>query len=137
MVALAVIAIVLVRSIIADSESYLEADDFSIGFTIGHTPTPETSGLTLQFDRIEGGVEACRGIEVKSHGMYVDLRLVRASAPESVHADFPMTPLEGKLVGQVDFEHDRRALDRATPIEYRIYGGSGEIYQKVTVTPVL
>ena len=137
MVALSAIAIVLVRAIISDNKSYLELDEFYIGVTIGHTPTQETSGLTLQFERIEGGIEACRGVEINNHGMYVDVRLVRATAPESVQADFPMTPLEGKMIGQVEFEHDRSALNRATPVEYRIYGGSGDLGQKVTVTPVL
>jgi hypothetical protein len=138
MVALAVIAILVVRGDFGSkSKSYLELDEFLIGVMNSHTPTQETGGLTLEFVRIEGGADACRGVEIKNHGMYVELRLVRATAPESVQAEFPLLPLEGKMVGRVEIVHDRSNLERALPIEYRIYGGDHDPGGTIKVTPVL
>jgi hypothetical protein len=136
LVGLAVLAAIVVRLMVGPrSADYLHLDEFHISVTIGHDPTQETGGLTLEFDHIEGGTTACRGVEIQNHGMYVELRLVRASAPGSVQANFPLIVGDGNP--RVEIVHDRSRLASKSPVEYRICGGEKDLGSTTTVTPVL
>lgn len=121
------------RGVFAADPNYLHADEFKVEMSSSSRPTAETMGMRIRFGHIEGGPEACAGIEVEDRGMEVELRLVRADAPD-VQADFPLTITEKGPT--VVFEHPRVA-GKGQGVQYTFYGKGGEIAEQWTVTPTI
>ena len=121
------------RTWFAADPNYLHAAEFRLELSSSSRPTDGKMGMLLRFEHIEGGPEACAGIEVVDRGMEVDLRLVRADAPD-VQADFPLT-LEEKGPTVV-FEHPRVAA-KGQGVQYTLYGKDDEIAHQWTVTPTI
>lgn len=133
LLALGVCAFLLWRTVFAKDANYFDIDEFEIGLTASHEPTADTMGMTLEFLRIDGGAEACAGIEVIDRGLQVELRLVRADAPKA-QADYPLLVMEDEL--SISFEHKRTAK-KGQGVRYAFYGGGDRISQVATVTPTV
>lgn len=123
-----VVVLAVWRVFFWQNPNYLYAEEFKMTWSLGMTPTDEMGNL-LVFDLYAD----CAGIEVDDRGLEIDMRLVRAGAPD-VQPDFPLQEHEHGMA--VEVRHPRVAA-KGQGVVYTLYDADDVVVEQWTLTPTI
>lgn len=133
LLAAAVVAVLIWLNFDFGPDAYLDTDEFTVRAMVSEeSADPAVELMRLHIDsQVEW-----KGVAIEDFGSKVEVRVVRADAPDTVQVDAPRINDEHIFGPHALIRSDRSALGAEGTVQYFIYGGDGkEVEAKVAVTP--